>query len=262
MILCSCRDLPVRIDSAVKPSRAPVVETAGEQDFTEYARQQGDRLLNPHQDDEEAPSDLYSIYRRGGRDFIRHFFRELRDQELAAPKISSFGEVRLELARIFPLIGWKVCSSHAPQPLPAVSPLPELDPMRRAMFFEAGMRVKGGYQKTAEGTSLELIYKVVHEKGEPLGWLERDEWSTRLRFDLRNADPHHQLLWITREVGPKLYEEPSDDQKEVSSLLLSWDREGSYATFRILLMTDGSIQSLSITTDQDQQIVEIRHEGF
>lgn len=286
VFVLSCKALPVRIDSPGKSSTHPELEAVPEQNFEDYARSQTEAWMDAPAENESPPSDPYEIYQNGGREFIRQLFRALRDQPFESFQWPAYDEEKLrtwagihcksvsmdqlirsalpvpQVMATFPLFGWEVSTLSDPMWVHQLHDQLEgmdtpLDDEHRLLLFESGIRVRGTYQKTTAHQHIELTYKVVHEHGEPLSWLKRDGWGTRITIDLRLQDSQHQRLRITRELGPELYENGAADGSH-AELLMSWNEEGPQSQFHLQIMAAEEEQAFTLMLDRQQQTIEVR----
>jgi len=288
LFLWSCGALPVRIDSSVKPSREPDLEAVPEQNFEDFARDQSEALLGLEKADETRSTDAYELYQNGGRDFIRRLLRTVRDANLNEAQSWSMNEkqrttwegsdcVSLSLDHImrtglpiprvmtaFPLFGWELTHLTDPRGMndfhekTSREAVPLLEDLHRLILFESGIRVRGSRFKKADRDFLEFTYKVVHEKGEPLSWLDRDEWGTRLTFDLERQHPKHQRLLITTEAGRHLYENSAAVIDVRHELLITWDDEGPRSQFHMQLTANHQVQALTLVRDRQEESIALR----
>ncbi len=288
LFLWSCGALPLRMDSAVKPSRDPELEAVPEQNFGDYARDQSEVLLLGEDSSDKAPADAYEIYQNGGRDFIRQLFRAVRDTNLNEDQdwvmkgewhpslegnhclrltIDPMRRQGLPMPRVlstFPLLGleWKqLTDPHWMNSFYEKSgreAAPLLEDWQRLILFESGVRLRGKRLKKSGQLFLEFTYKVVHEKGEALSLLDRDEWGTRMMIDMQREDPRHQRLLIVTEAGRGLYENSAAAIDTRHELLIAWDEEGPRSQFQWQLMAQDQLQAFRLLRDRQEKSITLR----
>lgn len=282
LFLWSCGSLSVRVEPSVKSSRDPELQAVPDQAFEDYARNQSEVLLDPEKNSESGSTDAYEVYRNGGRDFIRQLLRAVRDADLngsqswvmneqqrttwegrhcvslSPDQITRTGLPLPRMLTAIPLFGWDLTYLADPDWMRFVREenlqdgAPLLGEMHRLMLFEAGIRVRGSRLNTAEREYLEFTYKVVHEKGEPLSWLTRDGWGTRVILDLQRQDSKHQKLLIVTESGQDLYENAAAKIELRHELLIEWIDEGPRSRFHVQLMAHDQLQALSFLRDHEE----------
>lgn len=241
LVLCyglvmACGALPIRVQSLSSPSRDPELIPTQPETFPEYASERLAKMdnrqeISPDTEAYQADDDPFTLYQHGGREVLRHVLRRLRDEaaleakESAAPApwLRNFNQDRClnsslsELFnRVFPhrdlslllgALGWQGLTLRDPIPMdPFLGKESMVDDLHRLLLFEAGIKVEGRWFQDSSVKVFELVYKVVHERGEPEDWQTGDLKSTKITWVWTHNSPHQWRVQWRVAVAQGLYE--------------------------------------------------------
>ncbi len=261
----ACGALPVRVQSLSSPSRDPELTPTQPESFSEYASgrlARRDARANIPQDAEreEPDDDPFTIYQHGGRDILRHALRRLREHAAsdmnvsfrAAPWLRNMNLQRCldstlsemfnlvfphhELSLLLGSLGWQGLSPRDPIPMdPVLAGESMIDDLHRLLLFEAGVKVEGRWIEDSQAKVLEIVYKVVHERGEPETWQLDDLNSTKVTWVWTQNSPQQWRVQWRVAVAQGLYEsfpeQPKRAQIKGFQVDLNWIQQGSHRAF-------------------------------